>query len=159
MQVHTVKLVRLAIGLDYPSTSADHASRREASEKANGKTYKKGCEIQQMLNRMNDEHAAAPRSRANPKRCPDCGMKFTEDYLSDGECPNCAYVACESCICDNNNSTVSPRSPVRKLWRAQFDDRVVLLLEFQFRPQVLPDGAALLGHARQWQGVWRRPLP
>ncbi|EIW52396.1 uncharacterized protein TRAVEDRAFT_75375 [Trametes versicolor FP-101664 SS1] len=77
----------------------------EACQKANWKTHKKGCEIQQMLNRMNEEHAAAPRARPNPKRCTGCNVRFTEDYPCDGECPDCGYVACESCICDNNNGT------------------------------------------------------
>lgn len=124
-----------------------NTSRREACQKANWKIHKKGCEIQQMLNRMNDEHAAAPRSRPNPKRCTGCNVRFTEDYPCDGECPDCGYVACESCICDNNNGTVHLNA-VRKALRAQFDDRDVLLPEFQFRQQVLPDGAAVLPHGR-----------
>lgn len=109
MQVYAVLLVRLAIGPDCLDASADNTSRREACQKANWKIHKKGCEIQQMLNRMNDEHNAAPRARPNPKRCTGCNVRFTEDYPCDGECPDCGYVACESCICDNSNGAGSPQ--------------------------------------------------
>lgn len=59
--------------------------------------------MQQMLNKINDDHKAKPRPRPSPSRCTGCNVKFTEDYPCDDECPTCGYVACESCSCDTSN--------------------------------------------------------
>ncbi|KAI0373791.1 hypothetical protein BV20DRAFT_1096989 [Pilatotrama ljubarskyi] len=77
----------------------------ETCQTADWKKHKKGCEIQKMLNVINDQHAAAPRARPESKRCTGCNVKFTRDYPCEGECPDCGYVACESCVCDSNNGT------------------------------------------------------
>ena len=58
-------------------------------------------------NPANEQHERPTRcsaSRAAPQnRCTGCNVEFDEDYLCDGECETCGYVACESCICDPNN--------------------------------------------------------
>ncbi|KAI0630005.1 hypothetical protein C8Q77DRAFT_1139879 [Trametes polyzona] len=87
--------------------SACHYTRycSEACQKANWKTHKKGCKMQQMLNAINEEHAAAPRPRPDRKRCTGCNVKFTSDYPCEDECPDCGYLACESCVCHHSKGT------------------------------------------------------
>ncbi|KAI0330833.1 hypothetical protein GY45DRAFT_1345711 [Cubamyces sp. BRFM 1775] len=77
----------------------------EKCQKQDWKTHKKGCEFQQILNRVNEEHAAAPRARPNSKRCTGCNVRFSRDYPCEDECPDCGYVACESCACDSSSGT------------------------------------------------------
>ncbi|KAI1786878.1 hypothetical protein LXA43DRAFT_1032006 [Ganoderma leucocontextum] len=77
----------------------------EECQRTDWKTHKKGCKIQQMLNTINEEHAAKPRARPPKNRCTGCNVRFSEDYPCDGECETCGYLACESCICDYSNGT------------------------------------------------------
>ncbi|KAI0683104.1 hypothetical protein C8Q76DRAFT_636937 [Earliella scabrosa] len=77
----------------------------EACQQTDWKIHKKGCKIQQMLNKINDEHNAKPRPRPSPARCTGCNVKFSEDYPCEDECPTCGYVACESCISHHSNGT------------------------------------------------------
>ncbi|KAI9069338.1 hypothetical protein FKP32DRAFT_1641079 [Trametes sanguinea] len=77
----------------------------QACQKADWKTHKKGCEMQQIINQFEEAQASAPRARPNSKRCTGCNTKFSEDYPCEDECPDCGYVVCESCACDQSNGT------------------------------------------------------
>ncbi|TFK93301.1 hypothetical protein K466DRAFT_538285 [Polyporus arcularius HHB13444] len=74
-------------------------------QKYDWKTHKKGCKMQQILNKFNDEHNAKPRGRPPTSCCTGCNVKFSEDDPCEDECPTCGYVACESCIADTSNGT------------------------------------------------------
>ena len=73
----------------------------EKCQKADWKLHKKTCEMQQVLNRYNDQPRTQPRP--DPKRCTGCSVKFNRDYPCEDECESCGYVACESCACDHSN--------------------------------------------------------
>ncbi|KAI0762020.1 hypothetical protein BD413DRAFT_587163 [Trametes elegans] len=74
-------------------------------QKADWKTHKKGCQMQQMLNRINKQHASAPRPRPDKARCTGCNVKFSEDCPCEDECPDCGYLACDSCVCHHSRGT------------------------------------------------------
>ncbi|KAI0671123.1 hypothetical protein C8Q78DRAFT_973674 [Trametes maxima] len=77
----------------------------EACQKADWKTHKKGCEMQQLINNFEEAQAARPAPPPNKKRCTGCNVKFSRDYPCEDECPDCGYVVCESCVSDTSNGT------------------------------------------------------
>ncbi|KAI0770585.1 hypothetical protein C8Q74DRAFT_1202298 [Fomes fomentarius] len=74
----------------------------DACQLANWKAHKKGCKIQQKLNKVNAEHDSKPRSRPSSGICTGCNVKFREDYPCEGLCSKCGYAACESCVCHDS---------------------------------------------------------
>lgn len=86
----------------YRHTNRKSQSYSAECQKADWKTHKKGCKLQQTLNKFNDERNAKPRARPRMSHCTGCNVKFSEDYPCDDECPTCGYVACESCICHHS---------------------------------------------------------
>ena len=50
--------------------------------------------------RRRDEENPPPRPPRNV--CTGCNVRFDEDYGIEGDCPDCGYVACESCVCHNS---------------------------------------------------------
>ncbi|KZV86224.1 hypothetical protein EXIGLDRAFT_653423 [Exidia glandulosa HHB12029] len=81
----------------------------ENCQKSAWAAHKKGCQINAMLNKFNDEHAArlaADTTKPSKKKCTGCGVKFDEEYyIDEGPCPDCGYVACESCSCHNSRGS------------------------------------------------------
>lgn len=101
--------------------------------KAHWKEHKKGCAIQCKLNEINDamekkeKAEAASGKKPRRDRCTGCNQKLRE-VDSDGEeyddedaddqleppdqvCPDCGYVACESCSCHNSRGESRVRCP------------------------------------------------
>ena len=64
-----------------------------------------------MLNEMQQKEEEEEKKRGPPPKprkthCTGCNGKFEEDYLEvDGECPDCGYMACESCSCHNSKGS------------------------------------------------------
>lgn len=83
--------------------------------------HKNGCQIQQQLNIMNDAHKAqqeAKKPAGKPPRenCTGCGVKFTKVYPRDGDCQECGYQACESCVVHTSRGPSQDNShPIRWL--------------------------------------------
>ncbi|KAH9932707.1 uncharacterized protein BXZ73DRAFT_89879 [Epithele typhae] len=77
----------------------------EECQKLDWKQHKKGCKMQQILNKAEEEMKSRPRPRPNPNICTGCGVEFDEDYGCDDLCPTCGYAACESCVCHHSNGT------------------------------------------------------
>ncbi|KAF8911026.1 hypothetical protein CPB84DRAFT_1763158 [Gymnopilus junonius] len=72
--------------------------------------HKKECKINRMLYDMEQKRAEEEKNKPLKKprktHCTGCNGKFKEDWLEvDQECPDCAYLTCESCSCDNSKGT------------------------------------------------------
>lgn len=62
------------------------------------RNHKMGCKMQEICNEANAAYAARPCPRPPTDRCTGCNRRFREE--DDGpcdECPDCGYLACESC--------------------------------------------------------------
>lgn len=90
-----------------------------------------GCQIQLVLNKFNEEQEKkqeaelASGKKPRQDRCTGCNTKVRE-IDSDGEedededdeleapdqvCPDCGYVACESCSCHNSRGALYDFAP------------------------------------------------
>lgn len=95
----------------------------EACQKRAWTAHKKGCQINAMLNKFNAEYAARPVEQPPTTECTGCGVAFDEEnYFEDeGPCPDCGYVACESCSCHHSKGAcdgfagLAPSNGMRRL--------------------------------------------
>ncbi|CAL1717345.1 unnamed protein product [Somion occarium] len=71
----------------------------------NWKIHKKGCKIQQEINKFEAKQKAEPPKRPAKGKCTGCGVKFSEDYSISEECPDCGYQACECCVSHHSRGT------------------------------------------------------
>ncbi|KAK0454125.1 uncharacterized protein EV420DRAFT_1273366, partial [Desarmillaria tabescens] len=84
----------------------------EKCQKAEWRIHKKGCAMNKMLREMQEkaeeEEAKKPLKRPPTNRCTGCNHKFEDGNDEDwdeedrDECPDCEYIACESCISDTS---------------------------------------------------------
>ncbi|KAH8092662.1 hypothetical protein BXZ70DRAFT_452480 [Cristinia sonorae] len=75
---------------------------------ADWKVHKKGCEIQKMLNVINNQHkekSKTTKERPPRGKCTGCDVKFSEDYPCDSDCAKCGFQACESCVVHERRGT------------------------------------------------------
>lgn len=101
--------------VSFSLNSREHSSAE--CQMADWKTHKKYCkefgkqrvgfiqskldEITVMARRKEEEEKKAGK-RPDRKVCTGCNVRFRRDYPIDQECPDCGYVACESCSCHHS---------------------------------------------------------
>ncbi len=64
--------------------------------------------LREMQEKAEGEEARKPLKRPPTNRCTGCNHRFQnsddEDWEEDrDECPDCRYIACESCVSDTSN--------------------------------------------------------
>jgi hypothetical protein len=82
-----------------------------------------------ILNKYNEEQARRPPPRPDPARCTGCHDAFRVDDDDDDEgvtptdeCPDCGYMACESCSCHHSRGTYRSLPPTRdECWMPMCD--------------------------------------
>jgi hypothetical protein len=84
----------------YDRSSADCQS-------ADWKRHKRECKMNELLNQMNEEHARRPPPKPDCTRSTGCHGEFNEEegMHAEDECPDCGYLACESCVCHHSRGT------------------------------------------------------
>ncbi|KII88509.1 hypothetical protein PLICRDRAFT_110179 [Plicaturopsis crispa FD-325 SS-3] len=86
------------------------------SEKCQKAAWKQGhkmeCAMNRRLRELQEEEEAKPQERPRRTHCTGCNVKFDHEYYADDDCPDCGYMACESCVshhsrgscyCQNSN--------------------------------------------------------
>lgn len=58
--------------------------------------------MHQVVYEANQKLKNQPPPTPTPERCTGCNVKFSEDYRCEDKCPDCGYMACESCICHHS---------------------------------------------------------
>ncbi|KAI0090995.1 hypothetical protein BDY19DRAFT_984056 [Irpex rosettiformis] len=74
------------------------------------KTHKKGCKMNQLLKKINQEYHERQRSsKPDPDRCTGCNLKFPDEEEEENccadECAECGYLVCEDCSVDTSRGT------------------------------------------------------
>ncbi|PBK94875.1 hypothetical protein ARMGADRAFT_1011742 [Armillaria gallica] len=86
----------------------------EKCQKAEWRVHKKSCAMNKILREIQEkaeeEEARKPLKRPPTNRCTGCNHRFQntddEDWEEDrDECPDCGYIACESCVSDTSNGS------------------------------------------------------
>ncbi|KAH9950648.1 hypothetical protein B0H21DRAFT_706214 [Amylocystis lapponica] len=69
--------------------------------------HKRGCKIQQELNKINDRMAQQAPEKPPKGRCTGCNTRWdkAEGFVAEDVCDTCGYRACESCASHHSNGT------------------------------------------------------
>lgn len=85
---------------------------RAECQLADWKIHKKGCKMNQLLEKINKEMREKPPARPVDGRCTGCNLKFDDEdededegegnYCVD-ECAECGYQVCDDCSVDTSH--------------------------------------------------------
>lgn len=67
-----------------------------------------GEKLNAMIAKAEKEQENKPLAKPRTSHCTGCDEEFTEDVYVDVECPDCGYLACESCACHHSRGMFSP---------------------------------------------------